>query len=201
MRLLIIIYFTILLSFTAWSQAKERTVISATACAKSTSDGTVVECEPSEDALNSLDALMVNMQRINSDHPGPSIPSLEQLYSVRSIDVNGSMTLENGVHLKLAGLDCNHQDLIKYLKATFVGKTSSKLSYIEASHTTDKIVYAYIWEVNTNFGEGLGSDGIAFGPMTSNVNETALTSSWCSPIKQDGHIYYERYLQLSNLAM
>jgi hypothetical protein len=200
MRLLILISFILFMSCTDGEQKSEGKVVSSTACAKRTSDGAVVDCEPSKDALSNLDNLMAETKRIDGEYPGPGDPSLEKIYSVRSIDVDGTINIEKGVQLRFAGLECDHQDLIKYLKATFVGKSPSKLSYIETGYTQGKAIYAYIWEVNTNIGGDLEEGDIKFGPIVSNINETALTSSWCSPKKQDGHKYHERYLQLSKLA-
>ena len=199
MRLLILIFFVFLVSC-ADSDKSKGTVISATACAKSFSDGTVVECEPTKDAMSDLDELIAGMQRIDREHPGPGTPSLDKLHSVKTIDEDVNINLENGVQLKLAGLDCTHHDLIKYLKTVFIGKSPSKLSYIETGYAKGEVLYAYVWEVDTDFGEDLDDGDIKFGPMVGNMNETALTSSWCKPKKQDGHLYYERFLQLSKLA-
>jgi len=198
MRFLIITIFVFLASCSDSENISGETIVSETACAKSLSDGTVVECEPTKDAMSDLDELMAGMERIDSEYPGPEIPSLDKLYSVKSIDEDGNINLESGVQLKLAGLECTQHDLIKYLKTVFVDKSPSKLSYIETGDTYREMLYAYVWEVDTDIVD-LGDD-IKFGPFVGSMNETALTSSWCSPIKQDGHIYHERYLQLSKLA-
>ena len=197
MRLPLIVCFVLLIS----CGEREEVVLSATACAKSFKDGSVVECEPSKAAIDDLDNLMAETRRIDAAHPGPKMPGLEKLFSVTEVTREGGLILDEGNQLMLAGVECNtHPELTKYLKALFIIGGTSKVVYELTGSVKGSNKLAYVWMVDTEFGAGIDEDGISFGSMVSNINETALSSGWCIPQQQEGHEYHERYVQLSKLA-
>lgn len=200
MRSVIIIIAIFLVSCTEKENQSNSTRISTTACAKQIQDGSVVDCEVSSDAEKRLSKMMVESNRIDKQYPGPKILDLEHLFRVQSISDEGTIVLENGVRLGLAGLDCHHSDLIRYLETMFLGYNPAMLSYQETGYINNSIKYAYVWEVNTNFGKDSKDSEIIIGPSISSTNETAITSAWCHPKQQEKHIYHERYLQLSKLV-
>lgn len=197
MKRLLIVFFVFLCS----CGEREEVVLSATACAKSLGDGSVVECEPSKAAVKSLDKLMAETQRIDTTHPGPKTPSLETLFTVTEVTRESGLILDGGTQLIIAGVECNtHPELAKYLKALFIVGSTSKVVYELTGSVKGSSKLAYVWVVDPEFGADIDEGGISFGPMVSNINETALTSGWCIPQRQEGHKYHERYLQLSKVA-
>lgn len=197
------IFLIVILILSACSQqgADEKAIsISATACAKQSTGGAIVECEPSDETEAYLDNMLAESSRIDKEFPGPTMPSLDNLFDVKRIGNDGAIYLKSGTVLELAGVSCDHPDLVKFLRASFVSPFQNKLSFKESGYQENGRVYAYLWEVNIEFGKDLGDEELNFGPMVSPINENALTSGWCYPEMQTKHDYHDRYVEISKLA-
>lgn len=142
--------------------------------------------------------MLAEYQRIDREYPGPPIPPLDDLHEVEQIDSDGTIHLWNGDALVLAGLKCDHPDHVRYLRAVFLSESRKQPVYQLTGQQIAGRKLAYIWEVER--GQPTKVAGIRFGPSTSSLNETVLSSGWCSPIEQDGHRYHARYEQLARMA-
>lgn len=185
-----------------WQQEADQEIISisATACDKETRNGSIVECESSKETEAYLDKMLSESRCIDKECPGPTMPGLDHLFEVQRIGNDGTVYLKGEIILELAGLSCQHPDLENYLKALFISPFQHKLSFKESGYQECGRVYAYLWEVDTEFGSNLGDEAIGLGPMVASINETTLTSGWCHPVTQINHNYHKRYLEITKLA-
>ncbi|MBV2092631.1 MAG: hypothetical protein KUF72_17270 [Candidatus Thiodiazotropha sp. (ex Ctena orbiculata)] len=172
--------------------------ISATACAKSLSNGEVVDCTPTESMQNKHTSFLHLKMKIDEENPGPKGPDIlhlenTQLFSVKEVRNNGTLLLENGIKLKLAGLECRNEETVKYLRAVFLNADASKLAYSLTGYADGQYKYAYVWQIGS-------LDEPDFGPTLSSSNETVITSGWCKPIKQEKHLYHSRYKRFEEIA-
>jgi hypothetical protein len=171
--------------------------ISASACAKRLSNGEIVDCTPSESRQRQQTSALYKIMEINKENPGPKQPDIlnignTQLFNVKEISNNGVISLENGIKLKLAGLECRNEEVVEYLRAMFLNTDASKLAYSLTGHGNDRYQYAYVWEIGS-------LNEPDFGPTLASSNETAITSGWCKPIKQEKHLYHSRYIRFENI--
>ncbi len=172
--------------------------ISASACAKRLSNGEIVDCTPSELNEKQQTSALYKIMEIDEENPGPKQPDIlnlgnTQLFNVKEISINGIILLENGVKLKLAGLECRNEEAVKYLRAVFLNADASKLAYSLTGYTDGQYKYAYVWEIGS-------LNEPDFGPTLSSSNETVITSGWCKPIKQEKHLYHSRYKRFEEIA-
>lgn len=172
-------------------------LISASACASKPTFGEVKDCEVNDSVDEQLSKFLTFSRALDKSHPGPTAPDLLDLqntpiYDVKQINKDGSIVVENGEKLLLAGLECiDTPDFHRYLNATFVGKYRNKIAYELTGLQTNNLKFAYIWEVGSEY---------EFGSLAS-TNETVITSQWCKPIEQDKHLFHMRYKKLSDFAV
>ena len=200
MKMIFIISSLLLVACSQQEANKENISISATACAEKISGGKVIECKSSEDTEAYLDRMLSESSRINKEYPGPTMPGLDHLFEVQRITNDGEIYLNSGLMLKLAGVICHHPDLARSLKASFISPFQHKVSFKETGYQNNGMVFAYVWEVNTEFGNDLGDEALELGPTISSINENALTSGWCDPVIQKQHNYHKRYSEIAKLA-
>lgn len=197
MKILSIILLTILF-LTGCENSDSKNYISASACAKRLSNGEIVDCAPSESMQNQQNSFLHQIMEINEESPGPKGPDIfhlenTRLFNVKEISNNGTILLENGVKLKLAGLECRNEETVRYLRAIFLNTDASKLAYSLTGHADGQYKYAYVWEIGF-----LNEPDI--GPTLSSSNESLITSGWCKPIKQDKHLFHSRYKRLEKVG-
>ncbi len=200
MKILSVILLTMLfLTGCENSDSKNSTkYISASACAKRLSNGEVVDCTPSESMQNQHTSFLHQIMKIDEENPGPKGPDIlhlenTKLFIVKEVSNNGALLLENGIKLKLAGLDCMNEEAVKYLRAMYHNSGATKLAYLLTGYTDGEYKYAYVWEISL-----LNEPDI--GPISSSSNESLITSGWCKPIKQDNHLYHSRYKMLEEIG-
>ena len=161
--------------------------ISASSCASQSSAGEVVDCEVDVSIDNQLSKGLDFFSQLDKTHPGLSREKVlnfknEGLLDVIEIYNDGSFLVNNGDRLFLAGLDCGDKSGLKdYLTALFV-RTQSKVGYQLTGLELNGTKYAYVHEF--------------FDDLMASMNETTITSQWCQPIKQDKHVYHERYQKI-----
>jgi len=171
-------------------------VVSASACAKRLPNGDVIDCDVTSQSQESLDNTLLKMMGLDKALPGPKGPNIfapdkSKLFNVLDISDEYVIHLENDEKIIFAGLKCKpNDDLHKYLNVVFLESKDNKVFYLPSGHEIDGAKYSYIWEVSID-ANGYGS--------SSPLNETAITSKWCEPIKQERHLYHERYLSLSDI--
>ena len=181
----------------------EETSVSASACAKRLSDRTVVKCEVPFATAKELEQSLLVLLELDATHPGPKVPSLEELHEVERVDDSGRITLRNGLVLLPAGVKCN-KEMVLYIRSIFLQEPRYKIAFILTGSELAGAKHAYLWEVEAVPHE-LSTSGVAvpnpvqFGPAFSSVNEAGLTSKWCIPVQQRNHRYHERYKALVKL--
>ena len=174
----------------------DKNIVSASACAKRLPNGDVIECDVDPKSEESLDETLQKMMDLDKALPGPKGPNIfspdkSKLFNVVDISEEYVIHLENDEKIIFAGLECKpNEDLYKYLNVVFLESKDNKVFYLPSGYEIDGAKYSYIWEVSID-ANGYGS--------SSPLNETAITSKWCEPIKQDRHLYHERYLSLSDI--
>ncbi len=176
----------------------EENQIFASACATKNSSGEIVECKTGGTESSDLHQFLLFSIELDKTHPGPSaLPDSEHL-TVKSITWDANIILDDGIKLALAGLECNAQELGEYLSAIFLKNEPSKLTYQLTGDRAGDLQYAYIWEVTEiDFSEAEGLLEPEIGLGLSPINETAITSQWCVPVKQPKHQYHERYAKIA----
>jgi hypothetical protein len=181
------------LAFTALSA--EEAPVSASACAKRLSDGTVVDCEVSPDESKRLHESISAMRLINQKYPGPQEPDFANLYEVTSVDDRGRIKTSEGLLLMPAGVQCS-AEMIKFLRHIFLKEPRHKIAFVLTGDEAGDAKYAYMWGVDNRPDEKATSNTVQFGPAYSSVNEGGITSQWCVPVPQKNHRYHERYKAL-----
>ena len=169
-------------------------------CAKSTPDGRSEDCETPSKIQEELKQRLISLRKLDEEYPGPKGPNIYNLYNEKLIGVkdvtnSGVIRLDSGEELVLAGLQCSHPDLIKYLKNTFISTENAKVFYRISGLKEGTKQYAYIWEVVLPKNEPGSLDGAS----VSATNENAIASGWCDPVSQKKHAYDARYRAIKNL--
>ena len=176
----------------------DETMIYASACAAKNSDGEIVECETDSSESDDLHKFLLFSIELDKSHPGPEVAPKAEYLTVKSITPEAHIILENGIELALAGLKCNAQDLGEYLSAVFMNNEPYKVVYQLSGYMVGDVQFAYVWEImEIDFSEAEDLLGSELGPSLSPTNETAITSEWCTPVKQPKHQYHERYAKIA----
>jgi hypothetical protein len=90
--------------------------------------------------------------------------------------------LNNGKITGFAGCDCNDK-FTEYLRRTFTDE-STQVYYLDTDYTDNEILYAYVWEIDVDFGDGIGTKEFPVGPSFSLLNEVGIINKWCRPVEQ-----------------
>lgn len=180
-------------------ESPQKDKISATAQATRYSDGTIKLTEPSKDDIKSLEEFSKGLEKIEAKFPGPKLDfqKLKEFEKVEAINQDGTLLLKNGKVLGFAGCDCGNE-LLEYLKKRFKDE-NIQVYYFPSGFVENEIIFAYIWEVDIEFGDDLGSKEPSSGPTFMLLNEFAIMNKLCEPIEQTDHMYHKRYLALSRL--
>lgn len=194
-KITLIAILALLLSACDSGDAPPQEFVSASACAKRTPSGEIVDCEPSPDSVENQTQQLMAAMELDESHPGPTGPDIYQLeksklYLVEKIDLENTIYLNNSEKVSLAGLSCESKanELHRSLSIDFLGEYKHHIAYAFSGHKTNGVKLAYIWAVNTNPEMGIS---------ISSVNENAIMSKWCEPIEQERHQYHERYRKLA----
>ena len=177
------------------SSPKSNLKISASACAQKLSDGSIKECEPNKKISSNLSDSLEFSEKLNKQFPGPIFPGFNSQYKVVKATRYGILELENGKVVSLAGLKCDHVDLGRYQNVMLIKNTNSKITIEPTGLASNNIKYAYVWEVSAPMESS--DSNISFGPSWSPINETAISSKWCTPIIQKEHRYHKRYNKIA----
>jgi len=200
-RTAVIIGYCLLLGCSEGVESKKEGLMSASTCMKKLSDGSTVECEPPTATVNKLDSWLSGMRKINEQFPGPEGPPVldikkDQLHRVKDVSLDGGLKLENGIRLKLAGLECNPTELAEYLESMFLKSNGANLYFKLTGYELNQYKYAYIWEVD--FESADYESGV--GERISIPNENLLLTGQCNPIAQEKHLFLERYKRIATLG-
>ncbi len=196
MRKIVAISLLLLLVSCSQDETQEGSkIVSASACAQKQADGSIKECSPDEEDLNSLKSAHNFYKELNKELPGPSFPGFNNQFKVIKATRFGVLELEDGQIISLAGLECDHNDLAKYLNLLLIQERNTKVVFIPTGYEVNKIKYAYIWEVSAP--TELPESNYSIGPSWSSTNETAISSKWCKPLSHEQHKYHARYIKIA----
>ncbi len=190
--LTISILFSLLISC---SEPEDRT-ITISACAKSLSNGEVVECD--ENAESSLDITIKFFNNLDKINPGPKIPALHEYHTAVNVNEKGVIELKNGQKIAFAGMQCNYIDLKKYIDGFMIKDKDARIVYLPTGYTKENIVFAYIWEVFPDVEREYKQRG--WGNYGNPTHETVLVSKWCKPVEQEGHKFHKRFTKINTFA-
>lgn len=140
-----------------------------------------------------LDLYLEFYRELDKKYPGPKFPGFDNQYKVIKANRYGLLELEDGRFVSLAGLECDHQDLKKYLDS-LVEYEDIKIVFIPTGFEVDNQIFAYVWEVET---PDPSSSGFEFGTTISPLASTFLASQWCKPMDHDKHKYHQRYIKIA----
>ena len=184
-------YIPLLLASCSDDDAEER--VYASACASQLSNGDIVECDVDESDSRDRREVLEQLLALDQDLPGPELPGIDSQRSVASIVDSGTIVLENGIRLRLAGIECN-SEIDSYLEATFLSDDPSRVRYVTTGLERNGVHFAYIWE----YYEMLDPE---FGPIVSYslINEVGLMSDWCTPVQQENHRYHQKFSAVKEL--
>lgn len=158
------------------------------------SDGSAKECKPRKEVQDELREDLNFLQELNQTLAGPQFPGFDNPYKVVRATRHGLLELEDGQLVLLAGLDCNHQDLKKYLDGVLVKNERNKIVFVPTGLKLDNQIFAYVWEVTTL---ELSDIEVEFAGTFSPTNENTLSNKWCEPLRQDRHRYHQRYVKIA----
>ena len=171
--------------------------MSATATATMSKDGEITTRDATTKEERNIEEFHKKVWKVESDYPGIKPPSINNLQNVKTIQNDGSIELEDGTLIQLAGCDCDKQATY-YLNRVFV-ELGYQLLFVESGYRHNGRVFGYIWEVNLGSGQGETNDGIPVGTSMSRINEAMILNNWCKPIEQPFHKYFDRYLAYSKI--
>jgi hypothetical protein len=192
-----ILVFVFIVFGTGIVAAADKKEVSASATAERSSDGTIVSRPATTAEIEDLHQFRNRLKEIDRKYPGPQILKNAKLFRVTSVDNNGIITLEDGQRIRLEGMKCS-PETPDYLRRLLLGDMD-RVVYILSSTSSDSPA-AYIWHASLSLMNDPEMKKFVTGPSYSPLNESALTSGWCTPERSPSNAYNDRYEALSKIS-
>jgi hypothetical protein len=164
--------------------------ISASATATRDKSGEVVVRDATKAEIDSINSFHEKIQKIEKKYPAPPTPLQKETFTVKSITEDGVFILENNVQVKMSGIKCTPEDV--HFIRKFFKEDTERLTYLEERQSSNGVIEAYIWEVNSSMMNDPEMKQYDVGPFFSGINDTVILNNWCEIEPESNSKYYLR---------